>query len=422
MARSATEAGAVVPAIDTASSTAALRSLGQRGVRTIAISEDETVPGFRSKYCDETATVPNPTIDLEAYEETILDLARREDVRTILPFREADIYALARRKEALAEHVSTLWPSLDTLRNVQDRVELLAAADAADVAAPETRTLEDWEDPDRDVIVKPRYTVHAAEYADQFAESHTQWSSTRYVAPDEDLDRDELVTEIGHVPLVQEYVPTSDEYGFFALYDHGDPVATFQHRQRRGWKYCGGPSAYREAVDIPELEAAGLGLLNELDWHGVAMVEFLRDPETGEFELMEVNPRFWSSLPFTVQAGVDFPELYWRQATGDPVEATPEYEVGAAGHLIRGELLYLHSILTESYPLVERPSFAKALLDVTASFVRHPRFDYLDADDVAPFVRDVTNTLGYIREEGATAPADEPRSGLRLAVQSLLSR
>jgi predicted ATP-grasp superfamily ATP-dependent carboligase len=201
---------------------------------------------------------------------------------------------------------------------------------------------------------------------------------------------------MGHVPLVQEYVPDSDEYGFFALYEGGEAVATFQHRQRRGWDYSGGPSAYRESVDIPELEASGRRLLDELDWHGVAMVEFLRDPDTGEFELMEVNPRFWSSLPFTVQAGVDFPALYWRQATGESVERAADYDEGVAGHLLRGELLHLESIVADDYPLVERPSLGETALAVAESVVRDRRFDYLSADDPGPFVRDVRNTLGYL--------------------------
>lgn len=420
--RPSSGAKAVVPAIDTPSSTAALRSLGRRDVGTIAVTEHEKPPALSSRYCDEAVTVPDPTVDLAAYEESLLGLARRDDVATILPFREADVYALARNKEAFTEHVNAPWPSLETLQAAQDRVELFEAAKAADVSTPTTKTLDDWEDWDGDVIVKPRYTVHATEYSRRFAESHTQGSSTRYVAPDEDVSRDELVAEMGHVPLVQEFVPTSDEYGFFALYDHGEPVATFQHRQRRGWNYPGGPSAFRETVAIPELEAAGRRLLEELNWHGVAMVEFLRDPETGTFKLMEVNPRFWSSLPFTVQAGVDFPSLYWGQVVDETMDVDTDYDVGVAGHLLRGELLHLYSILADDYPLVDRPSFGKRALDVGESLVRHPRFDYLDRDDPGPFVRDVRNTVTSLYDQTKTKPPDVHVPAIGNALRTVFSR
>ena len=409
--------GAAIPAIGTPSSTAAVRSLGRRGVRTVAVTEDAAPPAAASRYCDETVRVPDPTTSLDGYESALLDVARRPSVETVLPLREADVYVLARNRGTLSAHVGTPWPSLETLRRVQDRKRLFEAARAADVASPATRPLDQWGDRDAEVIVKPRYTVHAAEYADRFAESHTQWSTTRYVDPGEDLDRETLVEEMGHVPLVQEYVPGTDEYGFFALFDRGEAVATFQHRQRRGWKYCGGPSAFRESVAIPDLERAGRRLLEELEWHGVAMVEFLRDPETGEFLLMEVNPRFWSSLPFTVQAGVDFPALYWRQATDPPVEAETDYAVGVAGHLLRGELLHLRSVLTDEYPLVDRPSFAGTALEVARSVLRHPRFDLLSLRDPAPFVSDLLSALdtdddatASLRPDDAVDPGEVERS------------
>lgn len=393
------DVGVVIPAINTASSTAAIRSLSAQNVKTIVVSEHDSPPAFSSKYCDERLSVPDPYIDLEAYEDALLTLARRPDVGTILPFREPDIYVLSRNRNELEAHIGTPWPTLETLRRAQDRVELFAAAEAADVSTPQTKRLENWTDWDEGSIVKPRYTVHAAEYSDEFTESEPMGKSIQYVDAGSKPDFDELVATMGHVPIVQEYVPTPDEYGFFALYDHGTPVATFQHRQRRGWKYAGGPSAYRESVDIPELETTGLRLLDELDWHGVAMVEFLRDPESGEFKLMEVNPRFWSSLPFTVQAGIDFPYLYWRQASGQAVEAQQHYEVGTAGHYLWGECLHLYSIMTAEYPLVERPSLGGTLRDIGASILRHPQFDYLDIDDPGPFVQDITNTGATVTGE-----------------------
>ncbi|WP_210423507.1 carboxylate--amine ligase [Halorussus marinus] len=379
----------VVPAIDVPSSTACVRALGREGVRTIAVSEREDPPAFRSRYVDETVSAPDPTEDLSAYARRLLGLAEREDVCTVIPLREPDVYALAAHRSAFADHVGTPWPSLDTLRGAQDRVELFAAAERAGVPAPETRRFDDWTTWDEEVIVKARYTLPTAEYVGPESAAEYRHGTTRYVEPGGKPDRDSIVAEMGHVPIVQEYVPGNDEYGFFALYDEGEALATFQHRQLRGYKYCGGPSAYRESVDIPALEAAGLRLLDELDWHGLAMVEFLHDDETGEFELMEVNPRFWSSLPFTVQAGVDFPNLYRAMAAGERPATDPDYEVGVAGHLLRGELLHLHSVLFEDYPVVERPSVAGTAAATVASVVRHPQFDYLSADDVGPFLRDV---------------------------------
>ena len=387
-----TEGSVLVPGIAAPSTVACLRSLGPRGVGTIVGSESASTPAAVSARCDAFVELPDPGTDIDAYGEALLAVAERPEVRTIIPVREEDVYVLSRNRGAFGAEIATPWPSFETLRRVQDRLELFAAAEDAGVAAPETRSLAEWDDWDRETIVKPRYTVAAPAYLGPEA-GRVDVGSTRYRSPGRPPDSEAIVRQRGHVPIVQEYVRDSREYGFFALYDRGEPLATFQHCQHRGYKYAGGPSAYRESTAIPELEAAGLALLDHLEWHGLAMVEFLRNPDTGQFELMEINPRFWSSLPFSVRAGVDFPDLYWRLATGQPIERMPDYDVGIGGHLVRGELSYLHSVATEEYPLVDRPAFATALRQVATSVVRERRFDYAVADDPLPFVQDGWNTL-----------------------------
>ncbi|WP_254765176.1 carboxylate--amine ligase [Natrinema marinum] len=392
MKRSRDDASVVVPGIDAPSTVACLRSLRPRGVRTIVGSESRSTPAAASSHRDEFVSLPDPEIDLPAYGDALLSLAERPDVETIIPVREEDVYVLADRKDDFADEVATPWPDFETLRRVQDRVELFDAAAAAGVEAPETARLDEWDDWDRETIVKPRYTVAAPAYLGPTFD-RAEIGSTEYQRPGTRPDTTTEVETRGHVPLVQERIPDSREFGFFALYDRGDPVATFQHCQRRGWEYCGGPSAYRESVSIPELEDAGRALLGELEWHGLAMVEFLRDPADGEFKLMEINPRFWSSLPFSVRAGADFPYYYWQLATGEALPSDPTYEVGMGGHLLRGELSYLHSVATKEYPLVERPSLDEAARDVAASLVRHPRFDYAVPDDPVPFFQDGVNLV-----------------------------
>ena len=47
--------------------------------------------------------------------------------------------------------------------------------------------------------------------------------------------------------------------------------------------------------------------MRALRYTGVAMVEFKVNAKTGEFVLIEINGRFWGSLPLAVAAGANFP-------------------------------------------------------------------------------------------------------------------
>lgn len=389
MTTDATGAGdaVVVPAITAGSSLTCHRSLGRAGVSTIAATATGTEPVLRSKYCDETIRVPSPSDDLSGYADALLDAAARPDVLTIVPLREPDIYALSTRYEEFAERVATPWKSYDAIETVQDRRELFELAEAVGVPVPETHTFDewDWSSWGDEAVIKSRYSILVAN-------GRAEYPGVEFVTAGSRPDRDRVVEEMGHVPIVQEYVPGDAEHGFFALFDEGEPIATFQHRRVRSYTYAGGASVFRTAVAIPELAAEGMKLLRELDWHGPAMVEFKRDPRDGAFKLMEINPRFWGSLPLAVHAGVDFPRLYYRLARGEDVEPVEDYDVGTGCHVLRGELIYLYNLLFDRYEHVDRPPVPGEIAKLVGSLYTHPNFDYLSTDDPWPFLADVVSS------------------------------
>lgn len=373
----------VVPGIAAGSSLACIRSLGRKGIPIVAASESPELPAFASKYVTERASLPAPTEDLIGYRDGLLALAKRPDVETIVPLREPESYVLSKHRDAFAEHVATPWPDFETMESARDRIRLFRRAEEVGVPIPKTDLLTEWSEWEDDTVVKSRYTVRVED-------GKTSYSGVEFVSDEPDVDR--LVDEMGHVPIVQECIPDGTEYGFFALFDHGEPVVTFQHRRIRSYTYAGGASVFRKSVSIPELHEQGVRLLSALDWHGPAMAEFRRDPRDGRFKLLEVNPRFWGSLQLGVHAGVDFPYRYYQLATG---VRRPDYgyTVGTGCHVLRGELVYLVSLVRDDYEHVERPSVPMATARVLLSLLTEPHFDYLSRDDPEPFRRDVLNLV-----------------------------
>ena len=365
-----------------------LRSLVPRGIRTVVASPDEAAPEFVSRYCDQAVIVPDPAADLLAYRDALLDIAARPGIRTIIPTHERDIYVLSRYRDAFDEHVSLVVPDTDLLRAVHDRLELFEIAAEAGVPIPETQLLTEVDDWDRRHIVKSRYNLLADAYCDEYGPGETDSVSlVEHVDPGERPDVDAICAEMKHTPIVQEFVPTADEYMVNALYDHGDPVALCQQRQVRCSSYVGGGGVYRESVDIPALERAARTLLDALDYHGLACIEYMEDANTGAFKLAEINPRMWQSLGSTVRTGADFPYYYWLTATGSDEVIDPSYELGVGTHMLEGEISYLLSLVRDSSPHVERPSLPAAAAAVAWSCLRDPEFDYLKLDDPLPFVR-----------------------------------
>lgn len=385
----------LVPASDSAATIECLRSLHPRGIHTIVPSEQESTPAFASRYCDEAHIVPSPYENLLEYKEAILGLAARPDVRTIIPNREVDAYLLSKYRDDFAEHVSTVWPPFETIRRVQDKLQLVQAAREAGVPAPKTWLLDEVDDWNQKLIIKSRYSILTPDYVDTLSPTDCEGMldpvyPTYGGVPDREQIRAEM---LGHLPIVQEYVSSPTEYALWALYDNGQPVATCHKVQRRGKTYAGNTSVYRETTHIPRLEELGRRLLDHLDWHGLASVQFLKDEANGEFKLLEINPRTWTSLPCAVRAGADFPYYYWLLATGHPERIVPGYERGVGTHLLYGELQYLTSVLWDDYPYVIRPSLDAAIREIAASIYEQPHFDYLRLDDPGPFVCAIRNQI-----------------------------
>ena len=388
------EGSMLVPTGFDAGSYTCVRSLARRGVGTIIGSEYDDVPAAGSRFCDEFVRLPSPKEDLLAYRDALVGVAARPEVRTIAPIRPQDPYVFAKFADRFEPYVSLVTPPMETLRTVHDRVRLIEAADAAGVPAPETRLLSDVESWGEERIIKSRYNLLVDEYLPEWSPRDVATVKTvRHVQPGETPDVDAIEAEMRHEPIVQEYVRSSGEYVFGALYDHGDAVSTFQHRQIRGDSYTGGGGVYRESIADPELEAGGTQLLDHLDYHGLACIEDMRDAETGEYVLTEINPRLWQSLPCAVEAGADFPAHYWLLANGRGEDIEPGYDIGVGSHLLYGELEHLLSIITEDSPLVESPSLVGTAAEIAMSCFRMPNFDVLKLDDPRPFLRGVGHVL-----------------------------
>lgn len=382
---------AVVTATRYPSGYASVRSLGTEGIGTIAAVPDAELPVTASRYCDEAVEVP-PASGLPAYREALLDLARREAVETIVPHCPEDTYLLSRHHDVFDRYVDVVVPEPDVLREAHDRLRLAGAAERAGVAVPETRLVEDVADWTPRQVVRPRYPLLTDAYVDDLEPGESRApAGVEHVPADETPDVVALRETMGHEPIVQTHVPADDTYGFGALYHRGTALATYHQRTIRADPYAGGRGVYRETVADPDLEAAGRAVLDELEWHGLAWVEFAENADTGRLELVDLRPGMWESLPVTFRSGADFPRWYWLQTRGDVHEILPDYDVGVVSHDVSGELQRLRSVLANGSELVDGPSSVGTVWDVLASFARSRNYDYVHRDDLSPAIRHLRN-------------------------------
>jgi predicted ATP-grasp superfamily ATP-dependent carboligase len=85
----------------------------------------------------------------------------------------------------------------------------------------------------------------------------------------------------------------------------------------------GHATTFAELVDIPEMQKIAEQFLSLINYYGIAEVEFMKDPQNGEYKLLEVNPRVWGWHSLAIAAGVDFPYILYRDMIGEKIEFKP---------------------------------------------------------------------------------------------------
>ena len=181
--------------------------------------------------------------------------------------------------------------------------------------------------------------------------------------------------------------------GIFLCMEHGKTVASFAHRRIREKPPSGGVSVLRESVR-PHQEALDYAerLLSDLKWHGVAMVEFKLEKETGTPFLMEINGRFWGSLQLAIDSGIDFPAILLRSIQGNRVTPIADYQCGIRSRWFWGDVDLLLMYLSKSRKSLNLPEnhesrFASALR-ILSPIVKNQRMEVLRFSDLGPWLRE----------------------------------
>jgi D-aspartate ligase len=117
--------------------------------------------------------------------------------------------------------------------------------------------------------------------------------------------------------MVQEMIPGCGEYqfAFGALCLDGKPLASVTARRLRQYPTAfGRSSSYVETIENRNVEHDARRFLQALRLTGLVEVEFKQDPRNGQYKILDVNPRVWGWHTIGLQAGIDFPYLFWRLA------------------------------------------------------------------------------------------------------------
>ena len=317
---------AIVTDVHYRMSLAAVRALGKNRIPVAAV-EYTNIPfkaalGFYSRYATYKHLIMNPVKDESGFLDSMIKLASEVNSNrsangkpVLIPVGLDTLMAVIKYKEELEPHLHFIASSAESLDTANDTEKLLNTAVKAGIPCPETTTLEEGETIEQ-LSARIRYPAVIKYRKGELLKFKPD---KRYKIIDSASAFVDAFTEMHGIqpfPLVQQYI-SGDGYGVSAVFDkNSEPLEIFCHRRLREYPATGGPSCFCESIWDDRLVTYAVQLLKALKWKGIAMVEF-KGRLDGEIALMEVNPRFWGSMPLSILSGCNIPYALYRASMGE---------------------------------------------------------------------------------------------------------
>ncbi len=239
-----------------------------------------------SKYVHKRYVIANPYRNERKYISNLLKIIHNEDISMIIPVGFIDNITIARYRH-LFKGVIIPIPEYEKILEVSNKLTLGRMLKKLGIKYPETsRYVRNRLEVDYPVVLKglsdaskPVYILHKTAFRNL---------SIR----DSKTIVQQFIVGIGH--------------GYFALAKDGEIYLEFCHKRIIEDPPIGGPSVVACSYYDPVLIRLGRRIVKHLKWNGVIMVELKKDVETGEYYVIEINPKFWGSLELSQACGVDF--------------------------------------------------------------------------------------------------------------------
>lgn len=299
-----------------------LKSLHQKGLKVWAADTSKRNICSMSKFCTGSFTYPDPFIEEDAFIQVLKDKVAELRPRVLMPTHDESVVIMRHRDEFPADLIIP-YEGEEKLLLLANKAKSTELARKAGVPVPEVyKSIDD---------VKSYPVVFKTVIGN---------SAKGVFFP---KDREELVKLMdehkNEETLLEEWIGGTD-YSVDCVRWNGFCKTSVYHAlvtKTDG----GGTTTQREIVNMPQLEAAALKLMDAVDFHGVCGLDFRYDAENNKIAYIETNARFTGGLATPVAAGFDIPWIVYKLATEGKYTEPINVRIGTRTKWILGDIITL---------------------------------------------------------------------------------
>jgi predicted ATP-grasp superfamily ATP-dependent carboligase len=299
---------------------AIVRHLGRLKVgRLDVVSYQKLSITFFSRFVSKKIILPRPK-DEGLFINALIQLLASEKYDLLIPVGYATFQVCSRNQDEIKKYTKVFVPSPEAMEIAESKIKSQIRAERLGIPVPKTIEVNDISDIQK---LDLRYPV-VIKAPVELGRSLVSYASDKNELPKKFRQMCTKYDSVQMLPILQEYID-GEGVGFFAYYSNGKCRRIFMHRRIREYPASGGASVCAQGFYDAKLQDYGIRLLDSLKWNGVAMVEFKKNRKTGDYVLMEINPKFWGSLDLSLVSGVVFPYFMVLEAKGEEIKTDFSY-------------------------------------------------------------------------------------------------
>jgi predicted ATP-grasp superfamily ATP-dependent carboligase len=301
---------------------AIVKALNQMGLKIGVVSNKRMSISFLSRYVTKrflvnSDVIKNPSPDvIFNYKNEIIEILKNNEIDVLMPVSNISFNCFSHYSNDFLNFTRLVVPPFDSMRVAQNKSRTFKFAKDNNINIPITYFPQNEHD--------IRKLANSISYPCVLKKTNFSEGGVKYCHNYQQLIENFLVVSSNKqkgesLPIIQELI-IGPGFGFYAIFNQGKCVSYFMHERVHEYPITGGASTLAKSVFDENLLKAGLQILELLNWHGVAMVEFKKDLKDGIFKLIEINPKFWGSLELSTKAGINFPYLMYQQSLGIEIQ------------------------------------------------------------------------------------------------------
>ncbi|MBZ0266111.1 hypothetical protein K8I28_15745 [bacterium] len=310
---------------DTRSFLSVVRSLGRKGIEVHAAWGNEGSPELHSRYIKKYHSIRRFDQKDDSWKDELVALLEKESYDLVIPTNDPAILPLQANREVFEPFAKIYFldKKASEIGFNKDKANALARHLNIPIAEEIQVSSLDQAEQIREKFAFPVVLKPQASFSiDKIGSKHF----VRKAYNEQELhDYLEQMLKFGSVTVQENVLGIGT--GVELLAKNGKILTAFQH-ERVHEPLMGGGSSYRKSVRLHRgMLDASRKFIQAIDYTGVAMVEFKFDPSSGRWIFIEINARFWGSLPLAVAAGVDFPFYLYQMLVEQRANFPKRYHI-----------------------------------------------------------------------------------------------